>query len=296
MSSVAERIYTDKRTKGKEGLITVAAIQTSPEFGQKSKNVQASFELMDEAADRKSKLIVLPELCNTGYVFDTRAEAWELAEPVPGGPTTDAWVRYAKKRGVYIVAGIAEKDGDKLFNGGVVIGPEGYIGKYRKLHLWDEEKLFFEPGDLGCPIFHLPFGRIGVLICYDAWHPEIPRLLTLRGADIICDPNNWVIPPTGPAPENPVHPYIHMAHAHMNANYFIAADRVGVERGVRFLGLSCISGPEGFMAGPASADKVEVLTAEVNIVSARIRDWGRLANPVTDRRVDVYDRMLGYRE
>lgn len=86
-----------------------------------------------------------------------------------------------------------------------------------------------------------------------------------------------------------------MAHAHMNNNYFVAADRVGVERGVGFLGLSCIAGPEGFIAGPASADRVEVLTAEINIVSARVRNWSRLANPITDRRVDVYDRMLGYR-
>jgi N-carbamoylputrescine amidase len=239
--------------------------------------------------------MVLPELCNSGYVFDTREEAWELSEPIPGGPSTDAWMKYAAKRGVYIVAGMPEKDGDKLYNAAVIVGPEGYIGKFRKLHLWDEERLFFELGNLGCPVFNLPFGRIGILICFDAWFPETARLLTLQGADIICDPNNWVLPPSGPRPETPLHPWIHLAQAHMNSNYFVCADRVGVERGALFLGVSCIAAPDGFIAGPGSPDKPEVLTAEINVVGARFKDWSRLANPISDRRIDLYDRFLGYK-
>jgi len=283
------------RIKGRESLVKVAAVQMEPRVGDKAGNVKRQLHLIAEAAAQGVRLLVLPELGNTGYIFNSREEVAELAEPVPDGPTCAAWIQACRQDGVYLCAGIAERDGERFYNTAALIGPAGYIGKYRKVHLWDEEKLFFEPGDLGLPVFHLPFGRVGVMICYDGWHPEVARILALQGADIICDPTCWVLVPGLVTAENPISAYVHMASAHVNGVYMVCADRCGVERGCTFLGHSCVVGPAGFLAGPASLEKTEIVAAEINLVQARYRHWTELADPFADRRTDLYDRLLGYR-
>ena len=284
-----------ERIKGKESVIKVAAIQMEPRVGDKAGNVKQQLAFIAEAAAQGVRLMVLPELGNTGYIFNTRDEVAELAEEVPGGPTCAAWITACREHGVYLCAGITEREGDKFFNCAALIGPQGYIGKYRKIHLWDEEKLFFEPGDLGIPVFHLPFGRVGVMICYDGWHPEVARILALQGADIICDPTCWVLVPGIVTAENPISAYVHMASAHVNGIFMLCADRCGTERGCTFLGNSCVVGPAGFVAGPASFEKPEIVAAEINLVQARYKHWTDLADPFADRRTDLYDRLLGYR-
>lgn len=121
------------------------------------------------------------------------------------------------------------------------------------------------------------------------------RILALQGADIICDPTCWVLVPGLVTAENPISAYVHMASAHVNGVYMVCADRCGVERGCTFLGNSCVVGPAGFVAGPASLDKTEIVAAEINLVQARYRHWTELADPFADRRTDLYDRLLGYR-
>ncbi len=284
-----------ERIKGKESVINVAAIQMEPRVGDKAGNVKRQLALIAEAAAQGVRLMVLPELGNTGYIFNTRDEVAELAEQVPGGATCAAWIKACREHKVYLCAGITEREADKFYNCAALIGPKGYIGKYRKIHLWDEEKLFFEPGDLGIPVFHLPFGRVGVMICYDGWHPEVARILALQGADIICDPTCWVLVPGIVTAENPISAYVHMASAHVNGIFMICADRCGIERGCTFLGNSCVVGPAGFVAGPASFEKPEIVAAEINLVQARYKHWTDLADPFADRRTDLYDRLLGYR-
>jgi predicted amidohydrolase len=284
-----------ERIKGKESVIKVAAIQMEPRVGDKAGNVKQQLAFVAEAAAQGVRLMVLPELGNTGYIFNTREEVAGLAEEVPGGPTCAAWIKACRGHDVYLCAGIAEQDGERYYNCAALIGPKGYIGKYRKIHLWDEEKLFFEPGDLGIPVFHLPFGRLGVMICYDGWHPEVARILALQGADIICDPTCWVLVPGIVTAENPISAYVHMASAHVNGLFMICADRCGVERGCTFLGNSCVVGPAGFVAGPASFEKTEIVAAEINLAQARYKHWTDLADPFADRRTDLYDRLLGYR-
>lgn len=150
-----------------ESSMRVACLQMEPRVGEKERNVARSLELIAQAADAGARLAVLPELCNSGYVFETRDEAFALAEPVPDGPTTKTWMAAAAKHGMVIVAGIAERQDENLYNAAVVVGPKGYIGTYRKNHLWGAENLFFEPGDLGMPVFHIGSGRIACAICYD---------------------------------------------------------------------------------------------------------------------------------
>ena len=283
------------RVPGHESTITVAAIQARAVTGDKQANNERALELVHEACDRGARLLVLPELGNSGYMFDSRDEVAELAEPAFGGETTELWARVARERDVYICGGLAEVDGDHFYNAAVLIGPDGPLGRYRKLHLWDEEKLFFEPGDLGLNVFHLPFGRVGIMICYDGWHPEVARILKLKGADVILDPTCWVLVPNLVTPENPVSAYVHMASAHVNSLYIVCADQCGVERGCTFLGRSCIAGPGGFVAGPGNHEQPELVLAEINPVEARYHHWTSLANPFADRRTDLFDSFLGYR-
>lgn len=277
--------------------VRIACIQMRPLVGEKDRNIRESCARIEEAAQTGARLIVLPELCNSGYVFEDEAEAFALSEPVPGGPTCEAWAALAARHGLYIVAGINERgpDGETLYNSAVVIGPEGYLGTYRKVHLWDQENRYFKPGDLGFPIFETPYGRIGCFICYDTWFPEAYRLCALQGADIICLPTNWVpIPGQDPKREAMAN-ILCMASAHANGVYVAAADRIGEERGQPFIGQSLIVSHTGWpIAGPASYDREEIIYAEADAAEARKkRHWNQYNRVLHDRRGDVYDEMLG---
>lgn len=280
---------------GRESMVKVAAIQTRARTGDKEGNTSQALDAVRRACGDGARLVVLPELGNSGYVFGSRREVAELAEPV-GGETTQLWLEAAREHDVYICGGFLEVDGGRFYNAALLVGPDGVIGHYRKTHLWDREKLFFEPGNLGFNVFHLPFGRVGIMICYDGWHPEVARILKLKGADIILDPTCWVVVPNLVTPENPVSAYIHMTTAHVNNLFVVCADQCGTERGCTFLGRSCIAGPAGFVAGPGSHLDDEIVAAEVNLLEARHHHWTPLADPLADRRTDLYEPLLGYRD
>ncbi|RXF75171.1 nitrilase family protein [Hansschlegelia zhihuaiae] len=269
--------------------LQVSCIQFEPRIGAVDANVARASELVRAAAATGSRLIVLPELANTGYVFDTTEEARSLAEPVPDGPSCRAWLALAAELGVHIVAGIAERAGDALFNSAVVAGPEGFIGVYRKSHLWHRENVFFEKGDLGFPVFETALGKIGVAICYDGWFPETFRQLALGGAEIVCVPTNWVPMPDQPAGEAAMANILHRAAAHSNGIFIACADRVGVERGQPFEGQSLIIDAKGWtLAGPASKDRPETVTAVIDLAEAGRKDLNEFNNVLRDRRTDVY--------
>lgn len=282
-------------TRVKEAPLTVAAIQMEPRIGEVEANLARSVALIEEAAGHGAKLVVLPELCNTGYVFESRAEARALAETIPDGRSTQLWIETARRLGLHIVAGITEREGELLYNSAVILGPDGLIGRYRKVHLWGDEALHFAPGNLGFPVFDLPFGRIGCHICYDCWFPESFRLAALQGAEIVCVPTNWVpIPGQDPNREAMAN-IIAMGAAHCNSVFVVCADRVGTERGQPFIGQSLVVGHTGWpVAGPASRDSEEVLVATINLADARRkRNWNDFNQVMRDRRRDVYDEMLG---
>jgi N-carbamoylputrescine amidase len=284
-----------ERKTGNEALVKIACIQMEPVVGDKERNVRRTLDRIEEAAGDGARLIVLPELCNSGYVFASREEAFALAEEVPDGPTCRAWLEAARDHGLYLVAGIAERDAKVLYNTAVTIGPSGFLGKFRKVHLWSEENLFFEPGNLGFPVFKTSLGRIATFICYDGWFPESYRLCALQGADIVCIPTNWVPIPGQARNREAMANILVMAAAHANSVFVAAADRVGVERGQPFIGQSLIVSYTGWpIGGPASPDKEETVYAEANLADARRgRNWNEYNQVLRDRRTDVYDEMLG---
>lgn len=271
--------------------ITVACLQFEPRVGELARNRQRSVELIDTAATEGADLIVLPELCNSGYVFESEREAHELAEAVPAGETCRAWSEAAARHGIHIVAGINERADAGLFNAAVVIGPSGHIGTYRKVHLWNQENRFFLPGDGGFPVFDTPLGRIGVLICYDGWFPESYRECALKHADMICVPTNWVPIPGQRADREAMATILTMGAAHSNRLIIACASRTGVERGQPFIGQSQIVTYSGWpLAGPASTDREEILSAEVDLHSpGRAAPWNEFnQDPLGDRRPATY--------
>ena len=276
-------------------MVKVACLQMEPEFGAVQTNLAKSESMIREAAGEGAKLLVLPELCNTGYVFQSREEAFTLSETVPDGKSCEVWMSLASELDLYIAAGITERDGDLLYNSVAFLGPQGHIGTFRKLHLWNEENLYFERGNLGMPVFKTPIGRIACSICYDIWFPETFRLAALQGADIMCVSTNWVpIPGQDPTREAMAN-IIAMGQAHVNSLFVACADRVGTERGQPFIGQSLIASFTGWpIGGPASADQPEIIYADTDLSDARRkRNWNDFNQPLRDRRGDLYGEMLG---
>jgi predicted amidohydrolase len=155
-------------------------------------------EAVREAVTAGAGLVILPELSTSGYVFESPAEARACAEPV-GGPSLLGWAEEAARGDAVVIGGFCELGEDgALYNSAAVVDATGVLGVYRKIHLWDREQLFFEPGDACAPVLETRAGRIGVAVCYDLNFPEIARGLALGGAELIALPANF---PRFPRPE-----------------------------------------------------------------------------------------------
>jgi predicted amidohydrolase len=271
-------------------MITIAVGQIRPVFGDVPGNTRDSLEMIRDAAEAGAHVVVLPELISSGYMMSSREEAYSLAEVAGEGPATTAWKSAAVELGIIVVAGFPERDGSSLYNSAILCLPSGEHTVYRKVHLWDEEALYFEPGDLGFPVVQTEHGRLGMMICYDGWFPESYRSLVLAGADLVCVPTNWVPIPGQEDGQQAMATILSMAAAHSNGVVVAAADRVGVERGQEFIGQSLIVSHTGWpVAGPASPTDPALLLAEVDLAAARrSRGWGQFNNPVKDRRMESY--------
>lgn len=270
--------------------LTVAAVQFEPRIGDRASNLVAIERLVRRAADGGADIVVLPELADSGYVFRDVAELASLAEQIPDGATARLLAALCRELSIHVVCGAAESDGEIFYNSAILCGPEGYLGKYRKLHLWNEENRHFAPGNLGLPVFDIGIGKVGIAICYDGWFPEVFRQLALDGAELICIPTNWVPMPGSESQTDTMSNILTKAAAHSNGVHIVCADRIGTERGQPFIGRSLIVGPEGWpLAGPASADSEEILLVQIDLSSApRSRALNSFNHLLGDRRTDVY--------
>ena len=142
----------------------VGFLQYNPVFGEVQSNLSKVESLL---SGDNADLMVLPELFNTGYHFLNRGQALTLSEPIPEGPTTQTLIRVCKNNQTSIIAGMAERDGDQVYNSAVIVGLKGYIGKYRKIHLFDTEKNCFDRGNLPLDVFDIGSARVGIMICFD---------------------------------------------------------------------------------------------------------------------------------
>ena len=258
--------------------------QFAPVFGNKEENLK---KVLSAVKDADLDLLVLPEFFATGYQFVSNDEVAELSEQIPDGYTTKLLSDLSRQKGFYIVAGLPEKDGERFFNSAVLTGPDGFIGVYRKTHLFFEEKLFFSPGDTGFKVWDTEIGCIGIMICFDWFFPESMRVLALLGADIVAHPANLVLPYC---------PQAMPVRCLENRVYAITANRIGEEKrkegqSLRFIGQSMIASPEGKVLIGASEDEDVLLISDIEPALARNKSLTSLNNIFDDRRPEMYSNI-----
>ncbi len=260
----------------------VGFFQFNPKLGDIAYNLKRIEVKL--SAIKNLDLIVLPELCNSGYNFKNLSEAKSLSEPVPEGRSTQTWIALCRKMGFYLVAGLNECDKGKLYNSAILIGPKGYLGKFRKLHLFYNEKKFFRPGNLSLPVFKVKGVMLGILICFDWQFPEAWRILALKGAQIICHPSNLIIPKLSFRALQ--------GHALVNRVFVITTNRIGTERGLKFIGSSTIWNTKGEVLAQATPHREEIKVIEINPAEAKNKFATPTNHIFADMRIRYTQKLL----
>jgi predicted amidohydrolase len=265
----------------------IACVQTDVIFKDINANLSSLETTVRSEVNQGTELTVFPECYSTGYCFDSLAEAMEFSESVPG-PSTDRVAKLCAELKTYVVFGMLEKSGGDLFNVAVLIGPDGLIGCYRKVHLpYLGVDRFTTPGDRPFEVFEAAGVRIGMLICYDGGFPEAARVLSIRGADLIVLPTNW--PPGG----SYMAEFSINCRAMENGIYFAAVNRIGTENGFSFIGKSRICSPVGATINSIDDASPGILRTEIDPMIARtkriVRVPGKhLIDRMADRRPEMY--------
>ena len=259
----------------------VGYYQFNPAFGEVMRNLDVVGKRL---ANVECDLLVLPELFNSGYQFVSTDEAQALAEDVPGGPTTTRLIQIAADRRMHLVAGVAERVGNQVYNSAVLVGPAGFIGVYRKTHLFFEETLFFAPGDTGFSVYDIGSARVGLMVCFDWYYPESARTLALKGADIIAHPSNLVLPN---CPDSMV------TRCLENRVFAVTCNRIGSEeRGgkkkLTYIGNSEVVTPKGEIIQRAKADQEELTIVEIDPLEARNKKLNPYNDLLAGRRPEFY--------
>jgi predicted amidohydrolase len=255
--------------------------QFHPRFGEKETNIHA---VISAVRRTDADLLVLPELFATGYQFLSVDEVADLSEPVPDGETTRAVAELSREKGMYIVAGLPERDGERFFNSAILTGPDGFIGAYRKVHLFFEETLFFTPGNEGFRVWDTGIGRVGIMICFDWFFPESMRSLAVLGADVVAHPSNLVLPY---CPDSmPV-------RCLENRVFTVTANRIGTENRkhdhpLTFIGKSEVVSPKGEILVRAPDNEESLLLAEIRPEDARDKALNPYNDLLKDRRPGLY--------
>src|SRR5580692_10754210 len=294
--SAARRPSDNTTTNGARPVdpAVIAVAQLAITIGEPDANRKAAAAAVTEAAAAGARLVVLPELCDSGYVFraaaaEAQAEAGALASPADDSDTLRQWHVLAAEHHLVIVGGFCERGpGGRLFNSAAVVDTSGIRAVYRKAHLWDKEKLVFTPGDAPPPVVETAVGQVGVMICYDLEFPEWVRLAAIKGADLIAAPVNWPYA-ARPAGERPAEVIKAQAAAATNGVFVAVADRCQDERGVSWISGSLIVGPDGYpLAGPVLEDRPAVLTATCDLRRARDKSLDGDNDLLADRRPRLY--------
>ncbi len=246
--------------------IKLALAQMSCAVGEKEKNLEKMEELVTKAKEQSAELIIFPELCLTGYT--NRDQFYELAETVPGA-ATERIENIARRNGLHVVFGMPELSGrtkGTLFNTAALIGPDGFIGKYRKTHLPThsvfEEKRYFRLG-YAAAVFETHLGNIGMCICYDVFFPEIFRLTRLKGAQLI------VCISASPAIRKAYFEILIAARAIENTAFVAYVNLVGVEEGLQFWGGSRLIDPTGRVLAKAKYDEPDLVFCDADLGDLR---------------------------
>ncbi len=264
--------------------IRVGYYQYCPIFGATTHNLEKVQDTLDGI---EADIIVLPELALTGYFFEDRNELAGYAEDVSNSPAVNSLSNLCRDNDFYLVIGFAERRKEKLYNSALVIGPSGPVHNYRKLHLFNTEKEYFDPGDTPLGIVKIRGANVGVMICFDWAFPEVTRALALQGADLICHPSNLVLTYC----QNAM-----LCRSLENAVYSITANRTGREvrpRGeLLFTGQSQIVGPKGEVIAYSDAEEDKVVVQEIDLALAEDKLITANNDLFSDRRPEFYGALV----
>jgi predicted amidohydrolase len=259
----------------------IGLVQTSPVFGDKKANQEQIEALVGKA---QADLWIMPELALTGYEFLDRGELFELAEEIPDGPSAKWLVQFCADRNCHAVMGLAERDGHIVYNSCVLASPQGIVGRYRKLHLFERETELFAVGNLPLPVVNIGQTRVGLMICFDWRYPEVARTLTLRGAQILAHPSNLVMPFCQKAM---------VTRALENRVFCTTVNRIGTEkragREVAFTGESQIISPAGKELASLPVAETGIAVAEIDPREADDKHTSRYNDLIADRKPEFYD-------
>ena len=258
--------------------------QYHPEFGAPKRNLE---KVEDSLAGIDADIIVLPELAFTGYFFEDRDELKEFAEVVSESTTVHRLLRLCKENTFYLVVGFAERSKRQLYNTALVIGPSGLLHRYRKLHLFNSEKEYFDPGNIPLKPININGTSIGFMICYDWVFPEVTRSLAIQGVDIICHPSNLVLSYCQKTM---------MSRCIENGVYAITANRTGTEirpRGeLTFTGQSQIVNTKGEVLVCSKEDNDDLVLQEIDPLAAKQKMLTENNHLLKDRRPEYYDVLV----
>jgi predicted amidohydrolase len=269
----------------------IALAQIDITFADRERNFARMVEILHETASKAAKLTIFPEAALTGYCFNSLEEARPHAEPIPG-PSTERMILVCRKLDAFVVYGLLEADGERLFNACALVGPSGIVASYRKIHLpFLGMDRFTTPGDRPFAVHDAAGMRIGMHICYDGGFPESARVMTLQGADLVVLPTNW--PPGSECMAG----FAVNTRAMENNIYYAACNRVGEERGFRFIGQSKICDPSGRALAEAAHAREEILYAEIDVEKARNKHLVRVPklheiDRLRDRRPEMYTDIV----
>jgi predicted amidohydrolase len=270
----------------------IACCQFAPEVGDPEASAARACAALSVAVEAGAGIVVLPELANSGYVFESAEEARAAAVPADG-ELLARWAEIAAGGDAVVVGGFCElADDGRVFNSAALVDGSGVRAVYRKLHLWGDEPRWFSRGEAPAPVIETAYGRIGVAVCYDLEFPELTRGLALEGADLIALPMNW--PREQPRSDGQSVPRLLALNAAYTSRVFVAVcDRAGEERGQGFEGASVIVGPDGVIGAAATPGAgVEMLIADCDLSAARDKRNGPRNDTLADRRPEHYARQL----
>ena len=288
--------------------IRVAAVSMNSELGKTEQTLENISAFCEKASRENAELVLFPELVVHGHCAPN---TWELAEPVPQGPSVERLIGLAKRHRLFLSVGLSEKEKDIVYNTQVLMGPEGYIGKQRKLHCSRDEGIFYK-GGWELQVFDIGKCKVGTVICYDNTFPEIARVLALRGADVILMPHaarnlGWEDTPESEsaARRDTFEIYRHYTmRARENACFCVLADQAGRAGCVdtyapdhplqpHHPGAAIVFGPEGELLKSAQTERIceEMI---VHDLDAKLLEKARSDPNYTlrTRRPELFDELV----
>lgn len=270
----------------------ICGVQTHVDFADTAANLGRMMQWLEHPDTASMDLVVFPECMLSGYCFSSLEEAMPHAEMIPG-PATQAVQQICAARSMHVAFGMLEQDSQgRIFNSCPLVGPAGLVANYRKVHLpFLGIDRFATAGDSGFQSHDADGMKLGIHICYDGSFPESSRCLALDGADLLILPTNW------PPGAETFARYLPNARALENNVYFMSVNRVGTERGFRFIGNSRICDPNGLPMAEASHEEEAIIKARIDLGRARNKRLVRvpkehIIDRWADRRPEFYGRIV----